>query len=364
MTIDLNKLNHLLNNEKKDISTENYKMSLGELANLYNSKEIIIRPEFQRFFRWTREQKTKLIESFLLGIPVPSIFIAERPDGVWEVIDGLQRLSTVFEFMGILKNEKADKCPALSLEEGEFLPLQGLTWDELPINIKLSFKRSSLQLVIIKSQSDEQMKFKMFNRLNTGGTPLTDQEVRNCLLLMKNEDTFQWIHKLGTQKNFLDIIDLSDSNLQQQYNLELVLRILIYTDLEDYTIKESLTDFLTNQMLTRIASWKKETQEQKEKVFNLIFKHLKENNLYGCFRKYRVETKKYAGGFSVAAYEVVATGLFEYYKKHKAFPKNCAKKIKDLWETSTFKKYSGAGVSGKQRFTFLVPFAKTYFEAK
>ena len=76
-------------------------MSFGELMNLYQSDELDIHPEFQRFFRWKIEQKSRLIESILLGIPLPSIFVAQRRDGVWDVIDGLQRLSTVFQIAGI-----------------------------------------------------------------------------------------------------------------------------------------------------------------------------------------------------------------------------------------------------------------------
>ena len=91
--------------KKKDISTDGYPMSIGELINLYKDGELDIHPEFQRFFRWTPTQRTKLIESILLGIPIPSIFVSQRKDGVWDVVDGLQRLSTIFEFIGILKRK-------------------------------------------------------------------------------------------------------------------------------------------------------------------------------------------------------------------------------------------------------------------
>src|SRR5437870_10728564 len=75
------------------IHTDGYPMSIGELINLYRDGELDIHPEFQRFFRWSNEQKSRLIESLLLGIPIPSIFVSQRENGVWDVIDGLQRLS-------------------------------------------------------------------------------------------------------------------------------------------------------------------------------------------------------------------------------------------------------------------------------
>ncbi len=75
-----------INEKRKEIKTDGYLMSLGEWVSLYESNEIDIHPEFQRFFRWTNEQKTNLIESILLGIPLPPIFVSQRKDGVWDVV--------------------------------------------------------------------------------------------------------------------------------------------------------------------------------------------------------------------------------------------------------------------------------------
>jgi hypothetical protein len=80
------------------IRTDGYSMSIGEWISLYERSEIDIHPEFQRFFRWSPKQKSRLIESILLGIPIPQIFVAQREDGVWDVVDGLQRLSTIYQF--------------------------------------------------------------------------------------------------------------------------------------------------------------------------------------------------------------------------------------------------------------------------
>ena len=88
----------------QDIKKDGYDMSVGELLNLYSDNELIIDPEFQRFFRWDITRKTRFVESLLLGIPIPPIFVFQNEAGVWELIDGLQRLSTIFEFVGILKD--------------------------------------------------------------------------------------------------------------------------------------------------------------------------------------------------------------------------------------------------------------------
>ena len=92
----------------KEIRTDKYPMSIGELASIYNAGDIDVHPEFQRIFRWDIIQKSNLIESILLGIPIPPIFVSQNEKGIWDVIDGQQRLSTIFEFMGILKDENQE----------------------------------------------------------------------------------------------------------------------------------------------------------------------------------------------------------------------------------------------------------------
>ena len=96
------------------VRTDAYQMSIGEIVSMYDTGEIIVDPEFQRLFRWNIGQKSKLIESLLLGIPVPSIFVFEKDDGKWELVDGLQRISTVLEFMGRLRSP--DGCPSATLD--------------------------------------------------------------------------------------------------------------------------------------------------------------------------------------------------------------------------------------------------------
>src|SRR5664279_5443079 len=91
--------------KRKEIRTDGYPMSIGEWISMYEKNEIDIHPEFQRFYRWSEAQKTSLIESLLLGIPIPPVFVSQRRDGVWDVVDGLQRLSTIYQFVGILKDE-------------------------------------------------------------------------------------------------------------------------------------------------------------------------------------------------------------------------------------------------------------------
>src|ERR1035437_9629676 len=137
---------------RAEIRTDGYPVSIGEWMSIYEKGELDIHPEFQRFFRWSLRQKSRLVESLLLGIPIPQIFVAQRPDGVWDVVDGLQRLSTIFEFTGILLDENGSRVHPLALEATTYLHgLEGRRWEDsdhpdqsLTVTQRLLIKRAKI----------------------------------------------------------------------------------------------------------------------------------------------------------------------------------------------------------------------------
>lgn len=180
--------------KRTEIHSDSYPMSIGEIINLYQDGDLDIHPEFQRIYRWNETQKTRLIESILLGIPLPSFFVAQRSDGVWDVVDGLQRLSTIFSFLGIYKDETGNVLPPLILKGTEYLPeLEGKFWSEdvgvnhLSIELQRAFKREKIDLKIIKKESDELTKYELFQRLNTFGS-ISRGILANCLELTSQSD--------------------------------------------------------------------------------------------------------------------------------------------------------------------------------
>src|SRR5438270_3480705 len=82
-----------------EVRTETLDLSYGEIANLYSNQELVIQPDYQRLFRWSLEQRSRIIESILLELPIPQIFVIENENGVIELIDGLQRVSSVIQFI-------------------------------------------------------------------------------------------------------------------------------------------------------------------------------------------------------------------------------------------------------------------------
>lgn len=304
---------------RMQVHTDAYPMSIGELVNLYEDKEIDIHPEFQRVYRWSDEQKSKLIESILLGIPLPSIFVAQRQDGVWDVVDGLQRISTILSFLGKLKNEEGEIIKPLTLQATKYLPaLKGKVWEnrhdpenEIGIEIKRVFKREKLDIKIIKRESEGDTKFELFQRLNTGGSQLSDQEVRNCMLLMLNGDSYEWLKSLSQDKNFLATIPISERQEEECYAQELALRFIIQRNTDSNTRKEhsDVGPYLDAE-LTRLFGEKSSLDKCNEKdlfikTFSIMNKALEENS----FKKYNHEKTRYEGPISLPVYESVTVGV-------------------------------------------------------
>src|SRR5690606_39305498 len=95
-----------LESVRSSFRTQKMSMSIGELCSLFKKEDLILNPNFQRVFRWNKEQQSRLIESILLGIPLPPIFVAQQKNGKWSVVDGLQRLSTIFSIEGDRKSTR------------------------------------------------------------------------------------------------------------------------------------------------------------------------------------------------------------------------------------------------------------------
>jgi hypothetical protein len=357
---------------RQEIRSDSYSMSIGEWISLYETEEIDIHPEFQRFFRWTSSQKTSLIESILLGIPIPPIFVSQREDGVWDVVDGLQRLSTIYEFVGKLKDEDQKLLDPLILEKTKYLPnLEGKKWEDpddfinsLTRDQRLLIKRAKIGATILLKESDEIAKYELFQRLNNGGSIATAQEVRNCILVMYNKEMFQWLKKLSENEKFQECIALSEKQNDEQYGMELLLRFLIFRTIEENEMKKignDLSGFLTNKMLD-IAKNKEFNYSEEESAFNKTFEILYEQLGNESFRRYSPTKDKFLGGFLVSAYEVVALGI-GYNCKIIPFPEiDIKEKVKQLWINPEYINSSGSGTSGKHRIPKLVPLGRQIFQ--
>ncbi len=314
-------LKQAVDSKRREISSENLSMSIGELLNLYKDQELDIHPEFQRIFRWSVQQKSRLIESLLLGIPLPSIYVSTNDEGIWEVIDGVQRLSTIFEFMGELKgpgsedSEEIQSKPAIALEKTKHLPeLEGVTFSDLDQTLKLEFKRTRLDVKILSRevQGTGKGKFDLFERLNTYGQPLSPQELRNCIMVSLNPDLFRWLKKLAENEEFRACLILSEAQLQEKYDMDLALRFITLRDASISNIGD-VHEFLRDRM-EGIATSRKFSKKKEESLFKEVFSFLSKNLGENAFRSWSPEKKVFRGGFSLAAFEGLGLSLARHWR--------------------------------------------------
>lgn len=229
------------------IRTKSLDVSFNELYDMYKNGELTISPDYQRLFRWEEEKQSRFVESLILEMPVPPIFVIETDDGVYELIDGLQRISSYLHFRG----EK------LGESENDFLVLQGcdivedlngLDYERLPKALQIKIKRSFVRMEVIKKESEASLKYHMFKRLNTGGELLSAQEIRNCTIRLLGSDAINFIEDCCKNENFKNVIlRIGSEKFMKKYDQELVLRFFaIKNDLESY--KYPVTEYLTRYL--------------------------------------------------------------------------------------------------------------------
>jgi hypothetical protein len=253
IVVDSMQIVNAVDERRKRAETRALDVSLNELADMYSSDELTIRPEYQRLFRWSEAKQSQFIESLLLEMPIPPIFVIEIEEGKWELIDGLQRLSTYLYFRGELnapeRNPSIKKGDKLELEECDIIKeLNGLTYDDLPTALQIRLKRAFLRVEIVRKETDPHFRYYMFKRLNTGGEILSAQEVRNCTIRLLGEGFNNFIIMLRGNKAFLDCIDpLSDESRSMMGDVELVLRFFAFKNNFD-EFRHDVSDFMTDFM--------------------------------------------------------------------------------------------------------------------
>jgi hypothetical protein len=362
-------LENEITTKRKQIRTDGYPMSVGEWISMYEKQEIDIHPEFQRFFRWSESQKTSLIESLLLGIPIPPVFVSQREDGVWDVVDGLQRLSTIYQFVGILKDEDGKLIKPLVLEDTKYLPsLKGKRWDDeedalfpdngIGSNARLLIKRSKIHVSIILRESDDTAKYDLFQRLNTGGSQLSPQEVRNCVLVMLNRDLYWWFRSLADYGPFMNCVALSERPIEEAYDIELVLRFVIFSRKKVEELKEigDVGIFLTEEV-RKIAIDDNFDRLGYEKAFKETFDMLDRTVGQNAFKRFDKQKKMHMGGFLLSQYETVALGL-GYNIDAPSEDKEMPEVISSIWSNDEFTAWATSGITANRRLPRLIPLGR------
>ena len=294
--------------DPEDISIDKKPMVMDAIIRRFKQGTIIMHPDFQREEVWTKETKSRLIESLLLRIPITMFYVSADEEGKMTVVDGLQRMSAIRDF--VLKEDfKPTNTKGLGdgmrLQGLEFLiQYEGMTFNELPIIMQNRINETEFTFTIINPGTPEEVKRNIFKRINTGGEGLKPQEIRNALYAGKATELLK---NLATSPAFKKATTSSvRSNRMESY--EVVLRgiAFILRDADSYPKNGNMDKFLGDTMVILnsypgfsdreilrlekmegldLSSIKKDRIDNLEEIFKLSMRRAKSLFGFHAFRK-------------------------------------------------------------------------------
>lgn len=330
------KIQEQLDSNRRSVAFDSYDITLKQIYDMLLEGMIDIAPEYQRHFVWDVTRQSALIESLFLGIPIPSLFMATNADASWEVIDGLQRITTILNFIGDEEelektNIKYKKFKLSGLEKLD--SMNGLTFEDLPKSMQIMLKTRPIRITVLNDRSDFNVRYDLFERLNTGGVTLHEQEIRNCVFIGEFND---FIKELSEDEDFRAVVKMTANAERSGSYEELVLRFFAYFDDSDLFV-HSVKGFLNDYMEKKTKSFKNKISYRK--LFNNTFKGLKENLPEGIVRGARKNLTP------IVLFEAISVGCAKAIEEN---PAANLKALVDLLNDADLKKCTTGATNSKK----------------
>ena len=299
--------------KERTVKTQNVEYDLDTLVKRIEKGTIKLDPEYQRRHRWPPETSSRLIESLVLNIPIPVIFISQDVDvddeveestARYTVIDGQQRLTAIYEF---LKNNY--KLQGLeTLEE-----LNGMKYRDLPPFLIRRIEERTIKCLRIDSTVDSQVKFDIFERLNTGSVKLEAQELRNATARGPFNSLAK---KLSKNVNFQLLLQIDPDNpdnsnkVKKMEDVELVLRFFALREDNYNNLKKGFREFLTQRLVELNKSTEPQLKVYK-KEFDIYMEFIHDVVGERAFAKYRCKDGELTkmSNFNAAVFDALCVGL-------------------------------------------------------
>lgn len=314
------------------ILTEPKDPTIEVLYNQFKEGDLNIQPEYQRYSVWDDQKKRKLIESVLLNIPLPVIYLADEGEGKFSVVDGQQRLRTFFDFMD--NNLELKRLGILKT-------LNGSKYKGLEKSYRNTFKNASIRTIVIKKESDPIIKFEVFERLNTGSVQLNQQELRNCVWRGNYNDLLK---ELTESADFQYLLGLSEPDNRMR-DAEQILRFFSFYHETYLRYKAPMKQFLNKDIEKHRNLKPTEANEMRE-----IFKKSTElsRSVFGnkAFRRFVVGSPKDVNGYwednvNKALFDIIMFG-FTQYDKPQVIPNSDAIREELIWLMTADKEFIDA----------------------
>lgn len=315
---DVVELINAIDSRLKKVHTQSLDLSFNELLDMYKNDELDISPDYQRLFQWTEGARSRFVESLLLEMPVPPIYVIEEDDGKYLLIDGLQRISSYLHLRGELEathlEPPVSRGEKLELTDCDIVKeLNGKTFDDLGTALQIRLKRAFVRVEVVRKGSDPRFKYHMFKRLNTGGEALTEQQLRNCTIRLLDPRFNDFIIRLSKVPDYRTCIDsLSSDRILTAFDQELVLRFFAFKNNRS-EFKHDVADFLTDYM-EAVSDPDPQTHcpfdyEKEETIFLKTFSILAATLEDGAFTYANPTRNKLTKGFSVYHFEAFTVGI-------------------------------------------------------
>ena len=231
---------------RRIVYTDQGDAEIDSLYRKWKDGDLIVQPDFQRGFVWDITRASRLIESILLDIPLPVIYLSQEQDGREYVIDGQQRLTSFFSFLdGNLPDPELPYGKEFRLSKlNVFTELNGKSYKNISRELQKKIRYYKIRTITFRKESEADLKFEVFERLNTGAVSLNDQELRNCIYRGKYNDLL-W--ELSQDKLFRELLGIKKPERRMR-DVELVLRFAAFYHNTFINYKPPIKNFLNNEM--------------------------------------------------------------------------------------------------------------------
>lgn len=289
--------------QKRTVYTDSADPEIDSLHSKFKRGKLIVQPDFQRQFVWDNKRASRLIESALLSIPIPIIYISEEPDNKEYVIDGQQRLTSFFSFIdGNFPDGAEFRLTGLNV----FRELNGQKYSALSDALQDAIRYFNLRTVTFKRDSDPNLKFEIFERLNTGSVSLNDQELRNCIYRGPFNNL---LRDLSEEPDFTRLLGLKKPDKRMK-DIELVLRFAAFYHETYLQYKPPMRVFLNKEAEKRRNISNSDAQDLRaafksacQVVYSMFGKH--------AFKRFYIGSEKDHSGywepkkFNASLYDIV-----------------------------------------------------------
>lgn len=363
-----------VNLHRTELKTDSYTTTISDLLGTYSRGDLHVNPEYQRLFRWDLERQSEYIESLLLNIPTPPLFFATNPDGKSEVIDGLQRLSTLIKFFAdeifpdsLEATEENNEREQNNIHVGTMLcgaplvvSIEGHTLKTLPETLVRTLRYTRIPIIVLEKESSRRARFHVFKRLNRSGSVLSDQEIRNCSARLFGNEFPEAIKALANDANIKEALNLPDEQVKRMAVEEYILRLLanIYSPAP---LQHSLIEFL-DDFMEYASEGKFRLDEVISERIKRCFEHIAKIFPQGeAFRFWR--NGKAQGQFSANLFDIVSYGIYKNIENLSKNPGFTERQVATLHEADVLKEFTGAGSNTRKKYLGRLDFGENWFKA-